>query len=159
MDSLFNSVELNHAEYYDDIGYGDVELYSANAYEDVAADLKFRSIKLDSALPSHRTSDIFASPYDVAPPLNAFEKNLNLQHVKVNYVVPEKNICTQLNCPSVPCCVPHTNFKVCSTDFGSVRKSVHEFLSHQGDFDFCFFENDQMVIDIQHTPFILEKNN
>jgi hypothetical protein len=112
----------------------DEELFTYG--EDSAADLRFRSIRVESA----HHADHFT----------AFQQSANFNvHQPVRFQQCESNDKASEaiggDCPSAPFRLTTTSFNIINSDYISVLQSVSENLCNHENFDFGFFPSEHMV--------------
>lgn len=120
---------MNNNDFFND---QDDELF--NAYEGPDADLKFRSVKVESGI-SHEPHFY----HDSRPTGSDFL--LETQFFKK---VKEAAASNGNVCPSLPFGMSKTNFSMTNTDCGSVIQSVTNYLSGLTEHDFSFIKDDFM---------------
>lgn len=124
---------MNNPDFFGDDN--DEEFF--NAYEDSAADLKFRSIRVDS----HPTVDHFASYHHQTA---GFGVQTGVQYLKAD-TSKSSSEAHASGCPSAPFGLSKNNFTIINHDFATVQRNISNNLCGHENFDFSYMEGEFMV--------------
>jgi len=126
---------MDHSDFFNEFDLGDGEYL--NSYEDSAADLKFRAIKVDNF--SH--NDYFpSSSYAGAPAMSMCSQFIN----KFVETGPVKQNNDDM-CPVLPRGISNKNFIINNQDYATVVRMISEFLVNYNDnFDFSYVPSEHM---------------
>ena len=134
---------MNNSDFFDNLS--DEELF--NAYEPSEADIKFRSVKVES-----HAGEYFSAYHQQA---NSFSMPLAGQLFKSNITsTKSSSSASSVNgCPSVPFGIAKTNFIINKSDYNAVVRSITDNIQAHENFDFSYIEHEHMVNILKMTHF------
>lgn len=132
---------MNNSDFFDNLS--DEELF--NAYEPSEADIKFRSVKVES-----HAGEYFSAYHQQA---NSFSMPTAGQLFKSKITSKSSSASSVNGCPSVPFGIAKTNFIINKSDYNAVVRSIADNISAHENFDFSYIEHEHMVNILKNTFF------